>query len=229
MKKRAYVTVQSDVADLRSEPTKEPYITNGHDRRRESQIFRGTCLHVVQEQDGWVEVEVPYQKVGESLHPYRGWVYGEHLRSVPACFCVSPVEVGDRQDLIRRAKSYLGIPYLWGGMSFEGIDCSGLVYQAYLAAGVVLPRNAGDQYRVGRAVEKPQLGDLVFIGNPIWHVLIWDGEHLIEATDIDKAVVCSISFRERFGVDIKRAHNGMECKGEKIFFRRLLPPAASPA
>jgi len=229
MKKRAYVTVQEDVTDLRSEPTKEPFITNGHDRRRESQVLRGTCLHVVREQDGWVEVEVPYQRVGTNLHPYRGWVYAGHLQSVSRCCCINPVETGDRQDLIQRAESYLGIPYLWGGMGCEGIDCSGLVYQAYLAAGMLLPRNAGDQYRAGKVIERPQRGDLVFIGMPICHVLIWDGKDLIEATDKERSVVRSISFQERFGVDLEASYDGMECKGEKIFFRRLLPPAASPA
>jgi len=224
--KKSYFTVKAEVTDLRSKPSWDPYLTNGHDRHRESQVLHGTCLHAIGEQNGWVEVEVPSQEVGHAkgdIRPYRGWVFGDLLSESSRCSCVEAVCVG---DLIERAKSYLDYPYLWGGIGgCEGIDCSALVYQAYLAKGIVVPRNSSDQFVVGRQVSPGCMvpGDLVFVGTPIWHVLIWDGKVLIEATDLGEGVVRLISFEERFGMPIEEA-----CEGE-FFFRRLLPPAARPA
>lgn len=65
---------------------------------------------------------------------------------------------------VKEAKTYLGIPYLWGGTSRNGVDCSGLTYLSWLAMGVNLGRTTYDQYpntaRVSRNQLKP--GDLVF-------------------------------------------------------------------
>ena len=72
------------------------------------------------------------------------------------------------------AQSFLGRPYLWGGTSWEGIDCSGFVQLCYRMGGNILPRNADQQhdalsYNVER--EKMQKGDLIFFGrNAITHV-----------------------------------------------------------
>lgn len=69
-----------------------------------------------------------------------------------------------RAKLIATAKSYLGTPYLAGGMSHTGIDCSGFVYQVYKEAiGKSLPRTVREQFKTGETVEgKPAPGDLVF-------------------------------------------------------------------
>lgn len=68
-------------------------------------------------------------------------------------------------DLIRR---YVGVPYLWGGCSPFGYDCSGLS-QAFLGfMGVAAPRDASQQARAGRPVtETPRPGDLLFFGEPV--------------------------------------------------------------
>jgi probable lipoprotein NlpC len=73
-----------------------------------------------------------------------------------------------RQALINKilaeAKTYLNTPYRWGGMSRQGIDCSGLTSVAYKAIGRELPRVAGDQAAVGKYVPWDNLlpGDLLF-------------------------------------------------------------------
>jgi len=66
------------------------------------------------------------------------------------------------------ASGLLNVPYLWGGRSFYGIDCSGLVQVAFKAAGIFLPRNASQQINYGKTVntvEEIQAGDLAFFDN----------------------------------------------------------------
>ncbi|MGD1839452.1 MAG: C40 family peptidase [Thermonemataceae bacterium] len=85
---------------------------------------------------------------------------------------------GDVKTVINTARKYSGTPYKWGGNTKKGIDCSGLTCQAYQAVGITLPRIAGDQMRMGKAVNasKVQPGDLVFFkasknsSNKITHV-----------------------------------------------------------
>ncbi|MCS6821630.1 MAG: C40 family peptidase [Microscillaceae bacterium] len=66
--------------------------------------------------------------------------------------------------VIKQARSFLGVRYQWGGNSYMGIDCSGLIQEAFKAIGVMLPRIAGDQAKTGSFVEIDELqpGDLVF-------------------------------------------------------------------
>jgi cell wall-associated NlpC family hydrolase len=62
------------------------------------------------------------------------------------------------------AMQYLGVPYVWGGMSPSGFDCSGLISYAYSQVGVSLPHHAASQFNYGSPVDRGSLepGDLVF-------------------------------------------------------------------
>jgi cell wall-associated NlpC family hydrolase len=62
------------------------------------------------------------------------------------------------------ALRYLGVPYVWGGTSFGGVDCSGFVWAVFAKNGIYLPRTADAQYESGRHVSTHDLraGDLVF-------------------------------------------------------------------
>ncbi len=68
------------------------------------------------------------------------------------------------KDLLARARSYMGVPYVWGGTTPDGFDCSGYVQYVYREVGVKLPRTADVQYNEGKRVawgsEAP--GDMVF-------------------------------------------------------------------
>jgi peptidoglycan DL-endopeptidase CwlO len=74
------------------------------------------------------------------------------------------------------AMQYLGVPYVYGGASPSGFDCSGFVMYVYAQIGVSLPHNAAAQYGYGMPVSQDQLqpGDLVFF-NGLGHVGIYIG------------------------------------------------------
>lgn len=90
------------------------------------------------------------------------------------------------EQLPRFAEQYYGIPYLWGGLSSKGTDCSGLVRMAYMGQGRILPRDARLMVHEGEEVSRDSLraGDLLFFGNAktgrITHVAIYDrdGEYV---------------------------------------------------
>ena len=99
-------------------------------------------------------------------------------------------------DIVADAELYTGVPYLWGGSSVKGLDCSGLAQRTYMDCGILLPRNASQQAKVGDDVDisgdwnllRP--GDLLFFGRKkddgsvgIYHVAIYiGGERFIHSS-----------------------------------------------
>ena len=69
---------------------------------------------------------------------------------------------GDEPDTIAVAERLIGAPYLWGGNSADGIDCSGLVQAALLACGIPCPGDSDQQRESFPAVRRPRRGDLIF-------------------------------------------------------------------
>ncbi|RJQ73767.1 peptidoglycan endopeptidase [Pseudonocardiaceae bacterium YIM PH 21723] len=89
-------------------------------------------------------------------------------------------------DLVRFAGLLVNTPYLWGGRSGLGVDCSGLTSLVYQVHGITLPRDAGPQATGGRPVAPDALqpGDLMFYGQQIHHVTMYYGDgRMIEAYD----------------------------------------------
>lgn len=84
--------------------------------------------------------------------------------------------------IVETAKKYLGVPYVWGGTSPSGFDCSGLVYYVLRSCGISASRTLATMYQQGTPVEKSQLqpGDIVFFQNTyksgISHVGIYVGD-----------------------------------------------------
>lgn len=80
----------------------------------------------------------------------------------------------DGEAVVETAAAYLGTDYEWGGMTVDGVDCSGLVWMAYRRNGVLLPRDADQQRTMGRPVDRADLraGDLLFFPG---HVAVSDG------------------------------------------------------
>ena len=71
------------------------------------------------------------------------------------------------EKAIKVAKSYLGVPYVYGGTSRQGMDCSGLVYTAYGAVNTKLPRNSAAMAKTKPGISRNKLrkGDLVFFNS----------------------------------------------------------------
>lgn len=77
------------------------------------------------------------------------------------------------------AQQYIGTPYVSGGASPSGFDCSGLTQWVFGQAGISLPRTAAAQQAAATPVSNPQPGDLVFFGYPAWHVGIYAGNGMM--------------------------------------------------
>lgn len=126
----------------------------------------------------WAEVMLPSGK--------RGFVKKSDIRDFRLWAESAEANAG---NIISTAKMFAGVPYLWGGMSSKGLDCSGLTRLTWLLNGVLLPRNASQQVRTGddvavdpdnsfgadsdglreemlRRVRNLEPGDLVFFGKP---------------------------------------------------------------
>lgn len=94
------------------------------------------------------------------------------------------VSESSKADLDFLASRFLGVPYLWGGTSFKGVDCSGFSKNVMLQKGIYLPRDASQQALVGEEIdttedfEQLKKGDLLFFGRPpgkVTHVAIYLG------------------------------------------------------
>jgi len=77
--------------------------------------------------------------------------------------------------VVNIARGLLGIPYVYGGSTPAGFDCSGFTSYVYRKAGITIPRTASAQQRAATAVSSPRPGDLVFFGYPAYHVGIYTG------------------------------------------------------
>ena len=92
-------------------------------------------------------------------------------------------------DVISIAKQYIGVPYVYGGSTPSGFDCSGFTQYVFAKAGKSLPRVTTAQQAAATPVSNPQPGDLVFFGSPSWHVGIYVGDGMmIDAPRTGKSI-----------------------------------------
>jgi pimeloyl-ACP methyl ester carboxylesterase len=114
----------------------------------------GVKLPLIEIKRGWAALRLPADRVW--------WVQETDL--LPLTERPKPNAAGIAFAL-DRIKPFVGIPYMWGGRSPYGYDCSGLAQTFWAFLGVPIPRDADQQFRVGKIVKgKPRPGDLLFFG-----------------------------------------------------------------
>ena len=115
----------------------------------------------------WTQIMLPSGKTG--------WVRSSQIKLHEGFFSIAKGEgnsesISDSlmESIIADAFKLKGVPYLWGGMTPKGVDCSGLVRWSFIMNGVLLPRNASQMVHCGDEVslDSLQRGDLVFFGTP---------------------------------------------------------------
>jgi len=128
------------ISILRSRPDEASPLTG--------RMTAGEKVAVRAQEEGWGQVN-------------GGWLPMAHLRPLDA-----PLADEDaRLQMVTDAVRFLGVPYLWGGCTGFGIDCSGFARLLHQLSGLALPRDADMQFRAGRPVEPPfRPGDLLFFG-----------------------------------------------------------------
>jgi cell wall-associated NlpC family hydrolase len=148
-----------------------------------SDITMGGLLQYIGENSSFYKVKYPDDRIGfvkrtESNH-YNTWLK-------------NTVQTGE--NIEETAKKMNGFPYLWGGTSSKGMDCSGFVKMAYLMNGFIIPRDASQQINAGKKVnitldfKDLEKGDLLFFGTKasaessqrVVHVGIWLGNQKMQ-------------------------------------------------
>ena len=148
-----------------------------------SDITLGALLQYRSENDSFFEVKYPDNRIGfikktEAIR-YNSWLENTDLTG---------------EKIEKTAKKMNGCPYLWGGTSIKGMDCSGFTKMAYLMNGFIIPRDASQQINAGKKVDSElnfktlEKGDLLFFGTRadavkkqrVVHVGIWLGNQKME-------------------------------------------------
>ena len=142
----------------------------------------------------------------ETIAPLRGLELKSPARFVPP---PRPVRLPLSQRAVRIARKQLGVPYVYGGASPSGFDCSGLVSWVYGRLGISLPHNAAALYGVGRPVAAGSCGPATSsssAGSATWACT--SGGRMIHAPQSGRSVeIQSLSVRQR--LDRRRAPRGL--------------------
>ena len=204
----------ADVTALMANLYRDPSVTRARPKGRAPlgtrlEASTTTVLPPGADATRWIAVRLPD---GEGAYVQQGDVrIGEAAAARGA---------GNGGDRVATARRFLGVPYLWGGMSSQGVDCSGLVSRVYAVNGIDLLRDADIQFTDprGQAVERSALqpGDLLFFGtSKITHVGMYVGEgRFISATTHETPVVREDSLDDPYWAPLFRG-------------ARRMPPVAS--
>jgi cell wall-associated NlpC family hydrolase len=145
-----------------------------------SDMVAGGILEKVNEAEGYFKVKYPDGRIAY-IDKNEAEGYGQWLEDL------NPTKA----SLIATSKQLMGVPYLWGGTSTKGVDCSGFTKTIYFLNGMVIPRDASQQVHTGKPVDSTKNyehlieGDLLFFGQKatdstpekVVHVGMWIGNN----------------------------------------------------
>jgi cell wall-associated NlpC family hydrolase len=162
---RAYLSQESapDPTHVVCTPISPLYEAPRRDAPPIGRVVVGTAVHVAEILDHAIDALGPTWARLALAGSSKGWVPLTDLRALDSL----PLDAAtQRRQMVHDAARLTGVPYLWGGCSAMGIDCSGLVQLLHSLVGITIPRDADMQYDAGRPVEAPfQPGDLLFFGS----------------------------------------------------------------
>lgn len=137
-----------------------------------SDLVLGSIVEVESSVNGFLKVRFPDKREGY-LKASDCVAFSQWEQTVP-----------DAQKVVATARKLFGTPYLWGGTSTKGVDCSGLIKTAYFSQGLILARDASQQARYGESLDVTkdefETGDLLFFGRSkerITHVALYMGNN----------------------------------------------------
>ncbi|WP_430428673.1 C40 family peptidase [Maribacter litoralis] len=163
---------------------------------RISDVVAGSILKLVDSDDTHFKIEFPDGRqayiLKDEAQEYETWLSSLDYTS---------------ESLIETSKTLMGVPYLWGGTSTKGVDCSGYTKTIYFLNGMVIPRDASQQVHAGKPIDsiadfsKLEKGDLLFFGRKasettsekVVHVGMWIGDNqfihsseMVRISSVDK-------------------------------------------
>ncbi|MCY2686502.1 C40 family peptidase [Salinimicrobium sp. TH3] len=163
-----------------TEPFGQVYEQASENSGTVSDAVAGNIFELKGVKNGFFEVEYPDARTGfiktSEAENYSDWL--NHLEA-------------SEENLVETSKKLMGLPYLWGGTSAKGVDCSGYTKTVFFMNGMIIPRDASQQVQTGALVddkkkfENLQPGDLLFFGTPatdttkekVVHVGMWIGNN----------------------------------------------------
>lgn len=155
-----------------------------------AELSLGTTVNILAPGDAWYKVET---------NGVIGFVSSDYIQASNG---TSRGENPHRAEVIKYAKQYLGVPYVYGGSSPKGFDCSGYVYYVLKNFGYSVPHGATSQYNSTAHISRSelQMGDLVFFsskvgGSSIGHVGIYisDGNFIHASSPGDVVKIDNIN------------------------------------
>lgn len=128
---------------------------------------------------------------------------GESLKLIdnPKSEILENIETTVREKMVQLATTFIGVPYLWGGTSSYGFDCSGFVNRIYDIFDITIPRDANQQEETLKEVFTPNPGDLLFMEG---HVMLFLGDgKVVHANGYNMCVSITDLEKEDYGKWLK--------------------------